>query len=113
MELESNLLWQGTWYEYASPGIKSIDDGLKAGTPLSNPFNDIGKAWTLATLPESDGVNRVGRGFPASSGQTLSVTVDNPDDRKFGSGYFIRLNGGTGGANGNICYGGTACMRPA
>ena len=67
LELESNLLWQGTWYEYASPGIKSIDDGLKAGTPLSNPFNDIGKAWTLATLPESDGVNRVGRGFPASS----------------------------------------------
>ena len=33
--------------------------------------------------------------------------MDNPDDRKFGSGYFIRLNGGTGGANGNICYGGT------
>jgi hypothetical protein len=39
------------------------------------------------------------------------VTVDNPTERHFGSGYFIRLNGGTGGANGNICYGGTACAQ--
>jgi len=108
---ESNIFWQGSWYDYAAPGVKSIDDGLKAGIQFSNPFNDIGKAWTLATTPESDGVNRVGRGFPAlQPDQTFSVTVDNPDQRHFGNGYFIRLNGGTGGMNGNICYGGTACL---
>jgi hypothetical protein len=86
------------------PGLHLIDDGLQAGGPTSSPFNAIGRAWRMSIPP--DGLPRAGRGFaPLQIGQTLSVTIDNPTERAFFKGYFIRLN--TGG--GNICYGDSAC----
>src|SRR5262249_29538592 len=92
---------------------QAIDDGLQAGTANSSTFNNIGKAWRIA-LPDSNGLPRAGRGFaPLQVGQTLSATIDNPTATQFFKGYFIRLNGGTGGVNGNICYGGSACSPGA
>jgi hypothetical protein len=77
-----------------------------------SPFNDVGTAWTLNNV--IDDVARAGRGFaPLEVGQTLSVVIDNPTDRRFFRGYFVRLNGGTGGMNGNICYNNTACTEGA
>ncbi len=65
-------------------------------------FNALGQAWRMGLNPNS-GVNRAGRGFaPLQIGQTLKVVFDNPTERQFFKGYFIRLNGGTGGVNGNI-----------
>jgi len=64
-------------------------------------FNSIGQAWRMGLNPTS-GVNRAGRGFSLGIGETLKVTIDNPTARQFFKGYFIRLNGGTGGVNGNI-----------
>jgi hypothetical protein len=112
---DSRLCWQGTCYsQYANPGFKAIDDGLKLGTQFSNPFNGIGRAWVIGTTPDSDGVARAGRGFPAlQPNQTLSIVVDNPAERQFGKGYFIRLNGGTGGVGGNICYQNGPCSPDA
>src|SRR4029078_10921764 len=39
------------------------------------------------------------------------VTIDNPTVNHFFKGYFIQLNGNTGGVNGNLCYGGYACTQ--
>ena len=104
---DAGYWWQGTLYSYDHPGFHEIDDGAQAGTQFSNPFNDIGRAWAVGATSDSDGAARYGRGFPAlEPGQTFSVVVDNPTDRKFYSGYFIRLNGGTGGVDGNLCGGG-------
>src|SRR5262245_142524 len=76
---------------------------IKDIVPAGGPFNNIGKSWRLASNPTS-GTNRAGRGFsPLQIGQTLEVVFDNPTRRQFFKGYFIRLNGGTGGVNGNIC----------
>src|SRR5262249_57780985 len=92
---------------------QAIDDGLQTGSANSSTFNNIGKAWRIA-LPDSNGLPRAGRGFaPLQVGQTLSVTIDNPTVTQFFKGYFIRLNGGTGGVNGNICYGGVVPPHPA
>jgi hypothetical protein len=112
----------GVWYPYNTE-FHAIDDGLKAGTQYSNPFNNIGKAWAVGSvqyLHEPSGemrgsFPRVGRGFdPLQIGQTLKVTIDNPTERLFYKGYFIRLNGGTGGMNGNICNGaGVSCTPNA
>ena len=80
---------------YADLTIKDIHPG--------GDFNNIGKAWRQANSPTS-GTNRAGRGFsPLQIGQTINVVFDNPTNRQFFKGYFIRLNGGTGGVNGNIC----------
>jgi hypothetical protein len=101
----------GMWYPY-NGAFHEIDDGLKAGTQFSNPYNNIGRAWavgSVAYLHEPSGemrnsFPRAGRGFaPLQIGQTLKVTIDNPTEELFFKGYFIRLNGGTGGMNGNIC----------
>jgi hypothetical protein len=91
-----------------------IDDGLKSGTHFSNPFNDIGRSWVIGTTPGDDGAPHVGRGFaPLQINDTLKVVFDNPTTRQFFKVYFIRLNGGTGGANGNICgQGSSACSYP-
>lgn len=89
-------------------GIHSIDDGLQSGGVDSSPFNAIGTAWRLA-VPDGE-LPRAGRGFaPLEIGQTLMITLDNPSERQFFRGYFVRLSGGTGGVNGNICYGGLPC----
>jgi len=81
----------------SDPGIQKIDN--------SNPFNNIGTAWTIA-LPSTNGLPRAGRGFaPLTPGERLSIVVDNPTMRQFFKGYFIRFNDGPG----NICYGGSAC----
>jgi len=94
-----------------------IDDGLKAGTSTSSPFNDVGKAWTIYNYngrskpPDNPptgqtDIARAGRSFTSlEPGQTLSVIIDNPIQRAFFRGYFIRLNGG----GGNICYAGAPC----
>jgi PEP-CTERM motif len=74
----------------------------------SSPFNQIGTAWALGIPP--GGFPRAGRGFsPLQIGETLKVVIDNPTARQFFKGYFVRLSGGTGGVNGNICYGGVPC----
>jgi hypothetical protein len=79
------------------PGIQGIDN--------ANPFNNIGTAWTLA-LPSTNGLPRAGRSFtPLRPGDRLSIVVDNPTQRQFFRGYFIRFSDGPG----NICYGGSAC----
>jgi hypothetical protein len=110
----------GMWYPYNS-NFHAIDDGLKAGTHYSNPFNNIGKAWAIGSIQyfhEPSGETRgsfprVGRGFdPLQIGQTIKVTIDNPTEQLFFKGYFVRLNGGTGGMNGNICNGGGVSCTP-
>jgi hypothetical protein len=109
---DSAYVYNGIHYNYAYTGIKAIDDGLQGGTHFSNPFNNIGRAWTIATGPEvpDDGAPHIGRGFdPLQVGQTLEVVFDNPTKRAFFKGYFVRLNGGTGGLYGNICNQGNGC----
>src|SRR6478672_4250772 len=65
----------------SDPGIQKIDN--------SNPFNNIGTAWTIA-LPSTNGLPRAGRGFaPLTPGERLSIVVDNPTMRQFFKGYFI------------------------
>jgi hypothetical protein len=98
--------------QYANPGFKMIDDGLRNGTPFSNPFNNIGRAWTIGSTPNDDGGNHVGRGFSLGIGETLTVVIDNPTERQFFKGYFVSLNGGTGRVNGNICPSGGAACSP-
>lgn len=111
---DAGYFFNGTLYAYAHPGFHAIDDGLKAGTHYSNPFNNIGRSWAVGSPADSDGAPRYGRGFPALQiGQTLSVIVDNPTRRQFFKGYFIRLNGSTGGVNGNICNNGHGCTSGA
>jgi hypothetical protein len=55
-------------------------------------------------------VPRAGRGFSLPVGDTLKVVFDNPTARKFYNGYQINLRGGSGGVDGNFCYGGTVCV---
>jgi hypothetical protein len=111
----------GMLYPY-NGNFHAIDDGLKAGTHYSNPFNNIGRAWTVGSIeyfhePSGDtrrSFPRAGRGFaPLQIGQTLKVTIDSPEDRLFYKGYFIRLNGGTGGMSGNMCNTGVSCTPNA
>ena len=108
---------------YTKPGIKFIDDGQRLGTHYSNPFNNIGapatgtppstRTWGMGTTPDSTGLNTIGRGIPAlQPNQTISLVVDNPTDRRFYKGYFIRLNSANG-PGGNICYGGAPCTSGA
>jgi hypothetical protein len=108
---DASYTYQGVVYPYASPGVHTIDDGLQSGpSQTSNPFNNIGRAWRIATTPTDDGAPHIGRGFPTLQvGQTLRVTIDNPTKRQFFKGYFVRLNGGSGGANGNVCNLGYNC----
>jgi hypothetical protein len=101
------------------PVQRRIDEGLKTGALGSSVYNDIGRAWSVYNAVEEGfggrrDISRAGRGFaPLQVGQTLSVVVDNPTERRFFRGYFVRLNGNTGGVNGNICYGDTACTPGA
>jgi hypothetical protein len=93
-----------SWHVYTNAEFHAIDDGLRDGTQYSNPHNNIGRAWAMGNKAGSDGVVRAGRGFsPLAIGDTFSMTFDNPTRRAFFNGYIIRLNGGTGGMNGNIC----------
>jgi hypothetical protein len=109
---DAGYWWQGNVTAYDHPGFHAIDDGLKSGTHYSNPFNDIGRSWAVGSPSNSDGAPRYGRGFPALQiGQTFSVTVDNPTKRQFYKGYFVQLNGNSGGVNGNICNGGHSCTN--
>jgi hypothetical protein len=103
---DSTYYVNGIHFAYTNTGYKAIDDGQQAGTQFSNPFNAIGRAWTMGELPRDakPGAGRAGRGFaPLQIGQTLKVEIDNPPEAPFFKGLFIRLNGGTGGVNGNIC----------
>jgi hypothetical protein len=110
----------GNWYPY-NGNFHAIDNGMQAGTHYSNPFNNIGRAWDIGSVsylhtPSGEmrgSFPRAGRGFaPLQIGQTLKVVIDNPAERLFYKGYFIRLNGGTGGVNGNICNGAGASCTP-
>ena len=42
---DAGYWWEGTVTAYSQPGFHEIDDGLKAGTHFSNPFNNIGRSW--------------------------------------------------------------------
>lgn len=121
------------FYAYGNQAeAHQIDNGLKSGTQFSNPFNDIGtptingnnRAWTIARrttpIPETEGVPRAGRGFPAlQTGQTLSVVVDNPAQLPpFNGGFWIRLNSSNSnsisfphneGEHGSICQASRPC----
>lgn len=83
---------------------------------FSHP-NDLGRAWTLynADAPPGPGagtdIGQAGRAIPGglSPGQTLTVVVDNPTERRFFRGYTVRFN--TGG--GNTVFAGTPVSRMA
>jgi hypothetical protein len=115
----SLLTWQGQRYDYANTDFHAIDDGLQAGTQYSNPHNAVGRAWDIGntfTAPvgnppkDPSGVPRAGRGFSLAVGNTLKVVFDNPTRQQFGNGYQINLRGGSGGVDGNFCYGSTVCV---
>jgi hypothetical protein len=120
---ESGYFWPysnggtNTFFPY-DESLHTIDNGLQAGSQFSNPFNNVGRSWTAATIHYADdqignpklSLPRAGRGFPAlQQGQTFSVTIDNPTERKYFKGYSISLNGNTNGQHGNICYGNRPC----
>jgi hypothetical protein len=118
---DSSYFWpvDGNWYAYSNPAFHAIDDGLQAGTHYSNSFNNVGRSWAMGIAPDGDGPPRAGRGFdPLQIGQSLKVVFDNPTDRQFFKGYFIRLsstfdtdiNGDP--INGNICNGAGANCTP-
>src|SRR3990172_6429621 len=109
-DFTSLLTFAGVRYDYTNTDFHAIDDGLQAGTHYSNPHNSIGRAWALGVSPTNGGVPRAGRGFSLGIDETLKVVFDNPTRRQFFKGYQINLNGGTGGVNGNICYGGVECI---
>jgi hypothetical protein len=109
---DSGYIFAGTNYTYAAAGTQTIDDGLQNGGAGSSPFNNIGKAWTLGATANDDGAAHIGRGFSLGIGETLKVVIDNPTKRKFFKGYFVRLNGDSGGSNGNICNLGYGCSHP-
>jgi hypothetical protein len=80
--------------------------------------NDLGRAWTLfnADAPPGPGMGtdiaQAGRaltGGPLQVGQTISVVIDNPTERRFFRGYTVRFN--TGG--GNTVYAGVPVSRLA
>jgi hypothetical protein len=84
---------------------------------FSDP-NDLGRAWTLfnADAPPGPGngtdIAQAGRailGGGLSVGQTVTVVVDNPTERRFFRGYTVRFN--TGG--GNTVYAGVPQSRMA
>jgi hypothetical protein len=111
-------------YNTTPPGQQAIDNGAKAGATGSSPYNDIGRAWTLfnpngpaigTPNPPSGGTDiaRVGRGFNFGSahldpGQTVSIVIDNPIERRFFRGWTIKLNHGFA----NQCYAGDNCTTP-
>jgi hypothetical protein len=107
---DAGYWYQGTVTQYAHPGFHAIDDGAQAGTHYSNPFNNIGKSWAVGSPANSDGAPRYGRGFsPLQVGQTFSAVIDNPTKQQFYKGYFVQLNGNTGGVNGNLCNANHSC----
>jgi hypothetical protein len=71
---------------------------------FSHP-NDLGRAWTLynADAPPGPGtgtdIAQAGRAIPGGLGigQTATVVIDNPTERRFFRGYTVRFN--TGGGN--------------
>jgi hypothetical protein len=80
--------------------------------------NNLGRAWTLfnADAPPGPGtgtdIAQAGRaltGGALSVGQTITVVVDNPTERRFFRGYTVRFN--TGG--GNTVYAGVPQSRMA
>jgi hypothetical protein len=109
---DAGYIYAGTNYTYNTPAFAQIDDGLQGGTHFSNPHNSIGRSWAMGNSMADDGAIHIGRGFDLDIGQTLRVVFDNPTRRVFFKGYFIRLNGDTGGTNGNICNQGYGCSHP-
>jgi len=111
---DAGYIFAGTNYTYATPLYAQIDDGLQGGTQFSNPHNAIGRSWAIgASRQANEGSIHIGRGFSLGIGETLKVVFDNPTSRPFFKGYFIRLNGGSGGTNGNICNLGYGCSYPS
>ncbi len=94
---------------YTSPGGYNYGNYFDVGTKdiaTSGAYNALGTTWHMNNIDNEDaGVVRAGRGFsPLQIGQSIRVVFDNPTERQFFKGYFIRLNGGTGGMNGNLGY---------
>jgi hypothetical protein len=111
---DGGYIYAGTNYTYNSPLYAQVDDGLQNGTQFSNPHNAIGRSWAIgASMQPNEGAIHIGRGFaPLNIGQTLTVVFDNPNFSPFFKGYFVRLNGDSGGTNGNICNLGYGCSHP-
>jgi len=110
---DAGYIFAGTNYTYSNPVYAQIDDGLQGGTQFSNPHNAIGRSWAMGASTSDTGAIHIGRGFaPLEINQTLTVVFDNPSKRVFFKGYFIRLNGDSGGTNGNICNLGYGCSHP-
>jgi hypothetical protein len=98
---------------------QAMDNGLKAGTTGSSPYNDLGRAWTMFNLrgpipgppAENDtDIAEAGRAINGNLqvGSTIKIVIDNPTEQAFWRGWTIRLN--KGGANG--CYAGDNCSTP-
>ena len=103
---------------YGAAPAHEIDNGLQTGSQNSSPYNNIGRAWTIynfngsavgpSNLPQdATDFTRAGRALPAplQAGQTISVVIDNPIERRFKRGYSINLNSG----GGNVCFNGESC----
>ena len=103
---------------YGAAPAHQIDNGLQTGSQNSSPYNNIGRAWTIynfngsavgpSNLPQdATDFTRAGRALPAplQAGQTISVVIDNPIERRFKRGYSINLNSG----GGNVCFNGESC----
>jgi PEP-CTERM motif-containing protein len=83
---------------------------------FSDP-NDLGRAWTLfnADAPPGPGagtdIAQAGRLIPGglAPGNTITVVVDNPIERRFFRGYTVRFNSG----GGNTVYAGVPQSRMA
>jgi hypothetical protein len=83
----------------------------------TSPYNQLGTAWTLYNPlgPEPEGagegtdLGQAGRLIigDLQPGQTISVVIDNPTERRFFRGYTVRFNSG----GGNTIYAGSAVAR--
>jgi hypothetical protein len=85
----------------------------------TSPYNQLGTAWTLFN-PKGPEPNSSGEGTDLGQagrliigdlqpGQTISVVIDNPTERRFFRGYTVRFNSG----GGNTIFGGAATARLA
>jgi hypothetical protein len=97
----------------------TYDSAVQQAINETSPFNQLGRAWTLFNPDGSEptgpvtgtDIGQAGRAIVGNlqPGQTISVVVDNPTQRRFFRGYTVRFN--TGG--GNTVYAGTPQSRMA
>jgi hypothetical protein len=94
----------------------TYNSAVQQTTDIFSHPNDLGRAWTLYNpdAPPGPGtgtdIAQAGRAIPGglSVGQTVTIVIDNPTERRFFRGYTVRLN--TGG--GNAGYAGDNSSTP-